>query len=173
MGLHAAEGWTPPVTVWKVTTPGRRLSTDKSTTAPVAAVIAARVAAESDKAGDTWPAAADPAGTFTAATAEVGEGDDGEEIPPALEAAADPAGTFMAAAAEVSGDDDDVEELLPALKAATADPAGAFTAVATKAGTDAPGVADEKMLAGSRDRVFATTLLTPATWRMSEAAVKV
>jgi hypothetical protein len=104
----------------------------------------------------------------------VGEGDDGEEIPPALEApAADPAGTFTAAAAEVSGDDDDVEELLPALKAATADPAGAFTAVATKAGTDAPGVADEKMLAGSGDRVFATTLLTPATWRMSEAAVKV
>jgi hypothetical protein len=136
-------------------------------------VIAARVAAESDKAGDTWPAAADPAGTFTAATTEVGEGDDGEEIPPALEAAADPAGTFTAAAAEVSGDDDDVEELLPALKAATADPAGAFTAVATKAGTAAPGVADEKMLAGSRDRVFATTLLTPATWRMSEGAVKV
>ncbi len=139
--------------------------TDKSTTTPVAAVIADRVAAESDKAGDTWPAAADPAGTFTAGTAEVGEGDDGEEIPPALEAAAaDPAGTFTAAAAEVSGDDDDVEELLPALKAATADPAGAFTAVATKAGTAAPGVADEKMLAGSRDRVFATTLLTPAVW---------
>jgi hypothetical protein len=146
---------------------------DKSTTLPVAAVIAARVATGSDKAEDTWPAlkvaVADPAGTFTAAAAEAGEGDDGEEIPPALEmAAADPVAAFTAAASKAGGDDDDVEELSPALKAATADPAGAFTAVAAEAGTETPGVADEKMMTGSRDRVSATTLLTPAMWRISE-----
>jgi hypothetical protein len=100
-----------------------------------------------------------PSGTFTAAAAEAGEEDDGEELPPALKAAAaDLTGSFTAAAAEAGGDDE-VEEPPAALKAATADPRGAFTAVATEAGGTAPG---------GRERVSATMLLTPAMWRMSE-----
>jgi hypothetical protein len=112
---------------------------------------------------ETWPAlkaaAADPAGAFTAATAEAGEEDDDEEFPPALKAAAaDHTGSFTAAAAEAGGDDGE-EEPPAALKAATADPRGAFTAVAAEAGGTAPG---------GRERVSATMLLTPATWRISE-----
>jgi hypothetical protein len=104
----------------------------KSTAPPVAAVIAAKVAAGSGGRDDTWPAlkaaAADPAGAFTAAAAEAGEEDDDGEFPPAL-------------------------------KAATANPGGTFTAVAAEAGGTAPG---------GRERVSATMLLTPATWRISE-----
>jgi len=119
-------------------------------------VIAAKVAARSVGRDEARPAlkaaAADPAGTFTAAAAEAGEEDDDEEFPPALKAAAaDLTGSFTAAAAE--------EEPPAALKAATADPRGAFTAVAAEAGGTAPG---------GRERVSATMLLTPATWRMSE-----
>jgi hypothetical protein len=129
---------------------------------PVAAVIAAKLAAGSGRGEDTRPAlkaaAADPAGTFTAAAAEAGEEDDGEELPPALKAAAaDLTGSFTAAAAEAGGDDE-AEEPPAALKAATADPRGAFTAVAAEAGGTAPG----------GQGVSATMLLTPATWRMSE-----
>ncbi len=121
------------------------------------------MAAGSGRREDTRPAlkvaAADPAGTFTAAAAEAGEEDDGEELPPALKAAAaDLTGSFTAAAAEAGGDDE-VEEPPAALKAATADPRGAFTALAAEAGGTAPG---------GRERVSATMLLTPATWRMSE-----
>jgi hypothetical protein len=98
-------------------------------------------------------------GTLTAATAEAGEEDDGEGLPPALKAAvADLKGSFTAAAAEAGGDDE-AEEPPAALKAATTDPRGAFTAVSAKAGGTAPG---------GRERVSATMLLTPATWRMSE-----
>jgi hypothetical protein len=89
----------------------------------------------------------------------VAAADDGEELPPALKAAAaDLTGSFTAAAAKAGGDDE-VEEPPAALKAATADPRGAFTAVAAEAGGTAPG---------GRERVSATMLLTPATWRMSE-----
>jgi hypothetical protein len=65
------------------------------------------------------------------------------------------------AAAEAGEDDEaeEAEEPLAALKAATADPAGAFSAVAAEAGAAAPG---------GRERVSATMMLTPATWRMSE-----
>ncbi len=129
-------------------------------------MIAAMVAAGSGRGKETWPAlkaaAADPAGAFTAAAAEAGGGDDEENFLPALEAAAaDPAGAFTAAAAEGGEDDqaEEAEEPPAALKAATADPAGAFTAVAAEAGAAAPG---------GRERVSATMLLTPATWRMSE-----
>jgi hypothetical protein len=121
------------------------------------------VAAGSGRREDTWPAlkaaAADPAGTFTAAAAEAGEEDDDEEPMPALKAAAaDLTGSFTAAAAEAGGDDAE-EEPPAALEAATADPRGAFTAVAAEAGGTAPG---------GQERVSATTLLTPATWRISE-----
>jgi hypothetical protein len=135
----------------------------KSTEPPVAAVIAAKVAAGSGRRDETRPAlkaaAADPAGTFTAAAAEAGEKDDDEEFTPALKAAAaDLTGSFTAAAAEAGGDDGE-EEPPAALKAATADPRGVFTAVTAEAGGTAPD---------GRERVSATMLLTPATWRMSE-----
>jgi hypothetical protein len=95
----------------------------KSIEPPVAAVIAAKVAAGSGRREETWPAlkvaAADPAGTFTAAAAEAGEEDDDEAPPPALKAAAaDLTGSFTAAAAE-AGDDDEEEEPPAALEAAT------------------------------------------------------
>jgi hypothetical protein len=137
----------------------------KSTEPPVAAVIAAKVAAGSVGRDEARPAlkaaATDPAGTFTAAAAEACEEDDDEEFTPALKtAAADLTGSFTAAAAEAGGDDGEEEEEPPAvLKAATADPRGAFTAVTAEAGGTAPG---------GRGRVSATMLLTPATWRMSE-----
>ncbi len=135
----------------------------KLTEPPVAAVIAAKLAAGSGRGEDTWPAlkaaAADPAGTFTAAAAQAGEEDDGEGLPPAHKAAApDLKGSFTAASAEAGGDDE-AEEPPAALKAATADPRGAFTAVAAEVGGTAPG---------GRERVSATMLLTPATLRMSE-----
>ncbi len=126
-------------------------------------MIAAKLAAGSGRGEDTWPAlkvaAADPAGTFTAAAAEVGEEDDGKGLPPALKAAAaDLKGSFTVVAAKAGGDDE-AEEPPAALKAATADPRGAFTAVATEAGRTAPG---------GRERVSARMLLTPAKWQMSE-----
>jgi hypothetical protein len=147
---------------------------DKSTKPPVAAVIPARVAA--GKGEETWPAlkaaAADPAppaGTFTVATPEAVEGDEEEESPPALEAVtADPVSTFTAARAEAGGDDDEEEEPPAALKVATADPAGTFTAVAGEACAAAPGVAAGMAMVGGRERVSATTLLTPAKCQMSE-----
>ncbi len=56
----------------------------KSTDPPVAAVIAAKVAAGSGRRDEAWPAlkaaAADPAGTFTAAAAEAGDEDDDEGL---------------------------------------------------------------------------------------------